>query len=298
MRKVFPVPPRSLSVPRTFRVLVLEGGGMKAAYANGVLSAFEERDFRPWDAVLGTSAGGALAAWYSAGQAAYAEGTWVYARDHRILNYRRAALLRGPLLDHEALLDIVYQDEMPLDQEALRRARWPVVVTAVDVRTGDVRYVDVRGEDPIAWLKATGRLPFASGPPVRIDGRDYLDGGTVDPVPVRHAVEAMGATHVTLVLNKPPAPDARRESRIVTELACRRYPALRHGITHHQSIKQAAYDYAHDPPDGVRVDVVRPSRPTRLHRLSRDLDAINEAIRIGRGDGATYVRQAGLQPTR
>lgn len=262
---------------------------MKAAYANGVLSAFEEAGHAPWDAVVGTSAGGALAAWYSAGQAAYAEGTWAYARDPRILSYRRAVTGQGPLLDHEALLEIVYRREMPLDLNRLGRARWPVVVTAVDTRTGDIRYVDIRDADAIAWLKATGRMPFASGPPVPIDGRTYMDGGAVDPVPVRYAVERLGATHVTLVLNKPPGPK-RADPRLLTGLAGRRYPALRDGIVRHQEVKAASVAYALDPPEGVRVDVVAPSRATRLHRLSRDLDAINEAIRIGRLDGSQYLR--------
>ena len=73
----------------TKRALVVEGGGMKAAYANGVLSAFEELGHTAWDAIYGTSAGGALAAWFAAGQARHAEKTWEYAADRRILSYRR-----------------------------------------------------------------------------------------------------------------------------------------------------------------------------------------------------------------
>lgn len=264
---------------------------MKAAYANGVLSAFEETGYAPWHAVVGTSAGGALAAWYSAGQAAYAEGTWAYARDARILSYRRAAMGRGPLLDHEALLDIVYTQEMPLNLARLRRAKWPVIVTAAEVETGAIRYVDVRNDDAIAWLKATGRLPFAAGPPVRIDGRDHIDGGTIDPIPVRYAVEELGATQVTLLLNKQ-AGKKRPDPRLVVGLAGRRYPALRDGIVRHSEIKSEAMEYAQAPPKGVRVNIIRPSLPTKLHRLSRDLAAINDAIRLGRNDGAQFVQNA------
>ncbi len=273
------------------QVLVVEGGGMKAAYANGVLSGFEEAGYRPFDAVVGTSAGGALAAWYSAGQAAYAEGTWKYAADPRILNYRRFLTRQGPLLDHEALLDIVYQEEHPLDVEAVKRAEWPVQVSVVDITTGACEYPDIRQGDVIAWLKATGRLPFASGPPVTIDGRTFLDGGVLDPVPVRYAVERLGADHVTLISNNPPGPK-RKDPKPMLMLASRRYPHLKDGIHEHHAIKEASMAYAENPPSGVQIDVLRPGAPTGLGRLTRDLDLIQDGIALGREHAAEYLRDA------
>src|SRR5207247_1730722 len=160
----------------------------------------EEAGFHPWDAVYGTSAGGALAAWYCAGQAVFAEKTWDYARDPRIMSYTRFLTKRGPLLDHDGLLDIVYAKEHPLDLAALRKVAHPVVVVASDVRTGLPHYQDIRDGPILEWLKATGRLPFASGDPVPIDGSSYLDGGITDPIPVRKAA-ADGHSNITLVLN-------------------------------------------------------------------------------------------------
>src|SRR5687768_7933285 len=116
---------------------------MRGAYSNGVLSAFEEAAYNHWDAIYGTSAGGALAAWYAAGQARYAEETWKYVVDRRILSYRRF-LRGGPLLDHEAMLDIIYEKEHPIDQAAIGRATAPIVVTASDVDAGEPHYQDIR----------------------------------------------------------------------------------------------------------------------------------------------------------
>jgi predicted patatin/cPLA2 family phospholipase len=269
------------------RALVIEGGGMKAAYANGVLSAFEEAGHTKWDAVYGTSAGGAMAAWFSAGQARYAEKTWDYAADPRILSWGRWARLKGPLLDHEALLEIVYLKEHPIDQDAIRRCPHPIVVTAADVHSGEVVYHDLRQGDIIAWLKATGRLPFASGPTVAIDGREFLDGGILDPIPIRRAV-ADGATDVTVVLNKP-AGKRHKDNAVIAGMAARRYPKLREGILNHYRIKGEALDYAESPPEGVTVRIVRPTRPTGLGRLTRDLGLIRAAIEMGRSDGAALL---------
>ncbi len=274
-------------MPRAKRALVIEGGGMKSAYANGVLTAFEEAGHTKWDVVYGTSAGGALAAWFAAGQARHAQRTWDYAADRRILSYRRFLRRRGPLLDHDALYDIVYDVEHPIDQAAIHRSPYPVIVTASRLRDGGTTYHDLRQGRVIPWLKATGRLPFAAGLPVRIDGELYLDGGITDPIPVRKAVED-GATDVTLIVNWPEG-TIRKENAVLARLTARRFPTLRDGILRHAEIKQMAIGYADSPPKGVTVRVIRPAYPTGLHRLTRDLDAIRKAIAHGHKDGVSHL---------
>lgn len=260
---------------------------MKAAYANGVLAAFEEAGYAPFDAVYGTSAGGALAAWFSAGQARYAEGTWKYARDARILSYKRWFTRRGPLLNHEGLLDIVYRSEHPLDQAALRGCAWPVYICAVEIERGRPVYIDLRGSDILAWLKATGRLPFASGPPVVINGQSYLDGGIVDPIPVRRAI-ADGAEEITVIVNTPVG-RRKPENAFIAKLTARRYPHLRGSIMEHAAIKAEALQFLLNPPEGITIHVLRPRVDTGLHRLTRSLKAINRGLKMGREDGAAFI---------
>lgn len=260
---------------------------MKAAYANGVLTAFERARHRPWDAVIGTSAGGALAAWYAAGQAEFAEGTWAYAADPRIINYRRG-FMGGPILDHEALWREVYLQEHPIDLDAIAKAPWPVIVTAVDTETGAIEYRDIRKGNMGAWIRATGRLPFGAGPAVEINGRTYLDGGVIDPIPIQYAVEELGGTEITLITNKGPGAKSH-DPRLLIELAARKYPALRDGMLRHNDIKAAAMEYAASPPEGVTVHWIHPSRDTGVSRLTRDLGLIEDALRLGHEDGAAFL---------
>lgn len=265
---------------------------MKAAYANGVLAAFEAARFRPWDVVIGTSAGGALAAWYSAGQARYAEKTWDYAADRRIVDYGRFVMLRGPLLDHDALLEIVYEKELPIDQAAIHSSPHPVIVTASRLLDGGTTYHDLRDGPIIPWLKATGRLPFAAGRPVAIDGIEYLDGGITDPVPVRYAIETQGATEVTLVLNSAPG-EGRPENPVLARMTGRRFPRLRASLLRHQELKREAVAWAEAPHPGATVHIIRPRAPTGLRRLTRDLELIHAGLQTGRADGEAHL--AGLR---
>lgn len=259
---------------------------MRAAYSSGVLAAFHDAGLR-FDAIYGTSVGGALAAWWSAGQVEQGLRTWAYARDPRIMSVARFLTFRGPLLDHDALFRVVYGKEVPLDLHALEAAPWPIIVPVTEVATGEVRYVDLRKGRAIDWLRATGRLPLASGPAVRIDGADYIDGGFTDPIPVRKAIED-GHRAIVAILNEAKAP-RKPEGRFSTWLVTRRYPALADLARRHHAIHDEAVDLVEHPPRGVDVHVVRPAKPTGLHRLSRNERKLAAAIEQGRADGHTFV---------
>jgi predicted patatin/cPLA2 family phospholipase len=278
------------------QALVLEGGGMRGAYANGVLAAFEAADLG-FEAVYGTSAGGALAAWWSAGQADDAAQTWDYVNDERILSYRRWLTRQGPLLDHDGLFEIVYEDERPLDVDAVQASDHPVVVTATEVETGDVVYHDLREGNVIDWLRATGRLPLASGPPVEIDGTRYLDGGLADPVPIEKAIED-GHDEIVVVLNRPER-KSEAESWILGAVVGQRYPELFDLVRRHAEIWNEKVAIARDPPEGVDVSIVQPGEYLDLARLSRDEDKIENAIDTGRRDGRRWlVKQGEIQPAQ
>lgn len=273
------------------RSLVIEGGGMRAAYANGVLAGFEEVGLS-FDAVYGTSAGGALAAWFSAGQARYALETWAYAHDDRIMSYRRWLLRQGPLLDHDRLFEVVYEDEHPLDVDAILAAGHPVVVTATEVETGEGHHQDLREGNVIDWLRATGRLPLASGPPVDIDGVEYLDGGLAIPIPIERAI-ADGSDEIVLVLNRPER-KSEAESWFLAAIVGQRYPELFDLVRRHAELWNEAVEVARDPPDGVDVTIVQPDEYLDLGRLSRDQELIDHAIDEGRKDAAGAVKAHSL----
>lgn len=275
---------------------------MRAAYANGVLAAFEDAgrkdsdapSARPmesealhFDAVYGTSAGGALAAWFSAGQARFALSTWDYVADRRILSYRRWASGRGPLLDHDKMFAIIYEAERPLDTAAVQRAPWPVYVTVTDADSGAVEYHDIRKGPVLAWLRATGRLPLAAGDPVEIDGRRWLDGGIVDPIPVRRAI-ADGAKEVVVILNRPRG-ERKKEPPVSSWLVGKRYPHLRSHVDAHHQHHNDAVRLAENPPPGVHIEIIRPARDTGVRRFTRDMKPLRRAMAMGEADGRAWL---------
>jgi predicted patatin/cPLA2 family phospholipase len=272
--------------------LVVEGGAMRAAYASGVIEAFQNAGFVP-DAVYGTSAGAVLGGWYAAGLAHLGCRTWDHVGDRRIMSYRRALLGRGPVIDFRHLYSERYPNEFGMDVEALRRAPFPVHATVADADAAEPLYPDLRRvADPLAYLHATSAIPLVAEAPVHVDGRRLVDGGILDPIPIRKAVQD-GATDVVLVLNRPPG-ERKAEPRFLAALVGRRFPALATAALRHHALHNDAVAFAHAPPKGVRVRIVRPALDPGVTRLTRDVAKVRAAVAQGRREGAAAAAAWGL----
>lgn len=263
--------------------LVIEGGSNRSAYATGALAALQQQGFVP-DAIYGTSAGGALAAWYAAGQMERCVDVWRFASDRRIMSYRRA-LFGRPILDLHALYRVIYLEEFGLDVQRVKGAPYPVFVTVVDADSGEVVYVDIRqAEHPTHWVHAGAAIPIAAESPVELDGKRWIDGGLVDPIPIQRAIDD-GHREIAAVLNRP-AGERRAESGWALKLFARRFPHLADHARRHHEYHNAAVRVCERPPRDVRIRLIRPARDTGLSRTTRDIRKLTRAIDMGRHDAA------------
>ena len=265
---------------------------MRATYASGVAYALHKAGLVP-DAVYGTSAGGAIAAWFASGQIDVGLTTWDAASDRRLMSFRRAFWGPRPVLDGHLVYREMYPNHWRLDVDALRRAPFPVRVTVTDVDTAEALYPDLReAEDPFVLLQATTSMPLLSGPPVLWNGRRLLDGGVTDPIPLVRAI-ADGHEDILVIANRP---DGARspEPEWVVRLVGSRFPRLAEPTRQRHRVHNEALQLAASPPDGVRVRLVRPSQPLGVSRLTRDVAKLRAAIEVGKRDGERVARETGL----
>ena len=192
-------PPPS-PAPATARriALVLGGGGLKGFAHIGVLRALEERGIRP--AVFGGTSIGALIA------AAYAGGLPLEEMARRARGLRRRDLFRinhmGMLLERMRSRSIYLEEPLrELCSNSVPHVRFdefpvPLLVNTVDVQRGTQviwglpGLRDVRIDDAVY---ASCALP-GFFPPGHVDGRDCIDGGTIDNLPVGVAALGVDAT--------------------------------------------------------------------------------------------------------
>lgn len=263
--------------PRT--ALVVEGGGMRGSYAAGALGRLMFDEGQRYDAVWATSSGAATAAYGVAGQRA---GLSIW-QDH--LHGRRlvkpARLLAGrDALDLDYLVDEVFRRRVPLDVDALHDAGVPVALPVTDVEDGSVRYLDLARRDPFPVLRAAMSLPGAVTRPARIDGRDYVDGGVVDQLPIHRAIDA-GAEEITVVLTRPTGYRPRATGRLGTWLVLRYFPGLRHALSGRHRRYARQLRTLEDPPEDVRIRTVHPPDGLPVKRWTTSRRRILEALDQG-----------------
>ncbi len=169
--------------------LVLSAGGMFGAYQAGVWNVLAE-SFQP-DMVVGASVG-ALNAWAIAGGCPPAElcDRWTDRASADLMHFRVPWLPWHGVFDSAPLYKKV--DEF----FARYQPRLPFATTLVEVPR--FRQVCVTGDQIApAHLRASCAIPFGY-PPVRIDGKYYVDGGLLAAVPLWAAVQ-MGATSAVVI---------------------------------------------------------------------------------------------------
>ena len=174
------------------------GGGAARGFAHvGVIAVLEEAGIKP-NVIVGTSAGSLVAALYASGKtSAQLQQTALTMEEVAITDWMLPIIGRG-MFRGEALAR--YVNEL-LAGRLMENMAIPLGIVATDLGNGNA--VLFQKGDTGAAVRASSAVP-AVFVPVKINGREYVDGGLVSPVPVRFARQ-MGADIVIAVdISNPP----------------------------------------------------------------------------------------------
>ena len=179
-----PVAPRMTVQPKIALVL---GGGAARGFAHiGVIKALEAQGIHP-DIVVGTSAGAVVGALYAAGYSGFSLQKIALRMDESSVG--DWTLSERGFIKGESLQNFVNRE---VNNRPLEKLGKPFAAIATDLQSGEM--VAFRTGNTGMAVRASSSVPGIFQP-VRINGRDYVDGGLVSPVPVR-AARSMGANIV------------------------------------------------------------------------------------------------------
>ncbi|WP_374320454.1 patatin-like phospholipase family protein [Aquabacterium sp.] len=172
------------------RIALALGGGAARGFAHiGVLQVLEEQGIKP-DLIVGTSAGSVVATLYAAGKSPSELGNMAMTMDESSITdwvFPGRSVMKG-----EALAKFIRSHT---GGRQIEQMRIPLGIVATDLNNGQP--ILFRRGDPGVAVRASSSVP-AVFEPVKIGGREYVDGGLVSPVPVRYA-KSMGADIVIAV---------------------------------------------------------------------------------------------------
>lgn len=180
------------------RIGLALGGGAARGFAHiGVIQVLEEAGIHP-SLVSGTSAGSLVAAIYASGKTgAQLQRVADTMEEATIADWTLPIFSRG-MLRGEALARYV---NTQVGGKLIENMPLPLGIVATDLNSGQ-SVLFQRGDTGTA-VRASSAVP-AVFQPVKISGREYVDGGLVSPVPVR-AARSMGAELVIAVdISSPP----------------------------------------------------------------------------------------------
>ena len=186
------------AVQKPLKLGLALGGGAARGFAHvGVIAVLEEAGIRP-QLVVGTSAGSLVAALYASGKtSAQLQQTALNMEEVAITDWMLPIFGRG-MFRGEALAK--YVNELVAGR-LMENMVIPLGIVATDLGNG--KAVLFQKGDTGTAVRASSAVP-AVFVPVKINGRDYVDGGLVSPVPVRFARQ-MGADVVIAVdISNPP----------------------------------------------------------------------------------------------
>ena len=263
--------------------LVLEGGGMRGLYTGGVLDALMDEKIKA-DYVIGVSAGACNGVSYVSGQ----RGRNLRINTVRVLDRRyvgfRNFLTTGSVFGMDFIFDEIPNRLEPFDYAAFQQNPCAFEAGVSDVETGLPVYFGKEDiKDHSLVLRASSSLPMFA-PMVKYKGREYLDGGLTDPIPVRRAL-AQGCDRVIVVLTRERDFVKKAEpGRRVYHRKYRRYPAVPCMLDRRHIVYNETLSYLRELEKEGRALVIAPAEPLGVGRFEKHVEKLQTAFETGYKD--------------
>lgn len=262
--------------------LVVEGGGVRAIYAAGVLDVLHDMCL-PFSGVIGVSAGAIHGISFVSGQKGRSYRIYTrFCRDPRFFSFK-TWLRTGNIVDNDFCYRQIPQELEPFDQKAFEASGMEFWTVSTNLETGKPEYIRMRDcFAEIDALIASASLPYVSKP-VHYRGKLLLDGGCSDRVPLR-AFQSMGFDRNVVVLTHPEDHCVKDRDAALVRLFYRKYPAFCRTFENSPQDYEKTQAYLKAEEQKGTVFTIRPKAPIPVSRLSHDPQAIIRAYEMGRRD--------------
>jgi predicted patatin/cPLA2 family phospholipase len=264
--------------PHGKMALIAEGGGQRGIFTAGVLDAWLENDFDPFDLFIGTSAGSQNLTSFLSGQKGYAK-RFISELSRRKRFYQLGrGLVGGNIVDLDWYFDKTIKGVFALDFLAATKSlgQRELLITATNSRNRQGYFLSPNG-DSNNWrqlLKASSALPFLYKQGVKLAPRlsvstvnqteasddypqadFYLDGGLAAPLPVREAYRR-GARKIVVI--RTVNADLNTQSAWVRNLKSWVYesgycPKIVGYLVQHEHAYQQELTFIDNPPEDVEI---------------------------------------------
>ena len=294
--------------------LIAEGGGQRGIFTAGVLDAWLEQNYDPFDLFIGTSAGSQNLTSYLARQKGYAKRLIRgLSRNKRFFQLGRG-LMGKHIVDLDWYFDKTKEVNRAIDFKTAKTSlgERELLITATNARDRKAYYLSPTGEEH-QWrelLKASSALPFlykqgvkltpwlnaqAANETTKINKVQedfFLDGGLAAPLPVREAYNR-GARKIVVI--RTVDADFQAQSAWVQKLrslatAAGYCPKTLDYLIQHEQAYLDELNFMANPPSDVEIIQIFADKTLHSKLLGSTNDDLRKDHKLGVKAGREYLK--------
>lgn len=271
--------------------LLLEGGAMRGLYTVGALDVLMKNNIN-FDGIVGVSAGALFGINYKSKQPGRAlRYNLKYAKEKNYMGWY-SFLKTGDIMNKDFCFNKLVNELDPIDYDTFKKSTEEFWAVVTNIETGKPEYIkvdDLKKNEQIEALRASGSMPFVSNP-VEIDGKKYLDGGIADSIPIDKIMD-MGFDKVVVILTRTMGYRKEKGNQLLAKLKYRKYPNFIKTIENRYLMYNEELDKIESLENDNKIFVIRPSRKVNIKRIEKDNSRIQEMYDLGYEDMSQKLKE-------
>lgn len=259
--------------------LILEGGTLRPIFSAGVMDALLDNNIT-FPYCIGVSAGITNGVSYISKQKGRnLEVVTKYRNDNRYLSYRNFLRCKS-IFGLDFVFDEIPNNLIPFDMDTYRKYPGKVLVCVTNAHTGKTEYLNGKDlDDKATMLRATCAIPLLF-PVIKINGKEYYDGGLCDPIPIKKAI-ADGNTKHLIVLTQPKGykKELSKKNILVAKLLNKKYPNLKTPLLNRHNHYNETVKFCEQLESEGKVLILRPEY--NLDSFEKDINKLKSSYDHG-----------------
>lgn len=259
--------------------LILEGGTLRPIFSAGVMDALLDNNIA-FPYCIGVSAGITNGVSYISKQKGRnLEVVTKYRNDNRYLSYRNFLRCKS-IFGLDFVFDEIPNNLIPFDMDTYRKYPGKVLVGVTNAHTGKTEYLNGKDlDDKATMLRATCAIPLLF-PVIKINGKEYYDGGLCDPIPIKKAI-ADGNTKHLIVLTQPKGykKELSKKNILVAKLLNKKYPNLKTPLLNRHNHYNETVKFCEQLENEGKVLILRPEY--NLDSFEKDINKLKSSYDHG-----------------
>lgn len=263
--------------------LVVEGGGMRGVYTAGVLDYFMEKNLY-FDDCYGVSAGACHISSYVSKQIGRSmKVTLDYINDKRYCSIN-SLIKTGDMFGVEMLYDLIPNKLELYDYDTFNKFKGNFYSVVTNCKTGKAEYIKIKDmKKDIIAVRASSSLPLLSRI-VEINGKEYLDGGITDSIPIKKSIKDGHKKNVVILTRDKTYRKSKPKFLSLLKFKYKKYPNLVKAIENRYKIYNETLDFLEEEKAKNKVFIIQPKLPVKISRIEKDKDKLKELYDQGYED--------------